>query len=616
MHSRQTALFGSKTTQLVALASTLLLLCQPPGFAASAVETKSAEKAIPLNIVGRKVADFMLKNQAGEDVALSDFRDRKAVVLFFMGLGCPIANLYAPELMELQKKYESFGVQVIGIQSNAGVTAEDVAKHVEEFKITFPVLHDADQRIAQRLGATRMAEVFLLDGSRAVRYHGRIDDRFGYTYKRDTPRRPDLLRALKSVLDGKQVAVAETAPIGCLFTKPKIEVNKSNVTYAKHISRIVAERCHECHRPKLVAPFPLLTFDDVVKNSSMIKEVVVERRMPPWHADPRYGHFSNNRRMTGKEVDQLVAWINAGMPFGDEADLPPDPDYTDGWVIGEPDVILELPEEVTIPATGVVEYQHFSIPTNFEEDVWVTAAECQPGNRAVVHHIIAFYREPNGSREEIFNNWICSTAPGDPPLILPKGVGRRIPAGSQLVVQVHYTPTGKVEKDRSRVGLILHKGPNPPKRNARTALIINDHFTIPAGAADHRVDASFTFPANATLLTMMPHMHLRGKDFLVRATFPDGRKQTLLSVPAYDFNWQNSYRFTDPLEIPKGTRIDCIAHFDNSADNPANPDPTATVRWGDQTWEEMMLGYMNVVWEAGDGSFERKQKRRKRRRSE
>ena len=594
MHRPQPSLPGPMKTRMLTLAGTLVLFCHLPGFAADTT------KAQPSDIVGRNVANFILKDQTGQEVALSDFSERKAVVLFFMGLSCPIANLYTPELMELQKKYDSDGVQVIGIQSNAGVTAEDVAEHAKEFKITFPVLHDTDQQVAQRLGATRMAEVFLLDKSRAVCYHGRIDDRFGYTYKRDTPHRPDLLRALKTVLDGEPVDVPETAPIGCLLTRPKIEADESNVTYANEISRIVAQRCHECHRPKMVGPFSLLTYDDVMENSSMIKEVVVERRMPPWHADPRYGHFSNNRRMTNREVDQLVSWIDTGMPFGNKADLPPDPNYTDGWVIGKPDIILELPEEVTIPATGTVKYQYFTIPTDFKEDVWVTAAECQPGNRAVVHHIIAFYRDPNKNKEDMFNNWICSTAPGDPPLILPSGVGRRIPAGAKIVVQMHYTPTGKEEKDRSRIGFILHKGPDPPTRNARTALIMNNKFTIPPGADNHRVDASFTFPRNALLLTMMPHMHLRGKDFLVQATFPDGRHETLLSVPAYDFNWQNSYRFADALNIPKGTRIDCTAHFDNSADNPANPDPTATVRWGDQTWEEMMLGYMNVVWDDGE----------------
>jgi hypothetical protein len=346
----------------------------------------------------------------------------------------------------------------------------------------------------------------------------------------------------------------------------------------------------------MVGPFSLLTYDDAVNNAAMMKEVVVERRMPPWHADPRFGHFSNNRRMTSEEVDQLVTWINAGTPLGDESDLPEDPNYSNDWVIGKPDVVLELPEEVTIPATGTVAYQYFTIPTNFEKDVWVTAAECRPGNYAVVHHIIAFYRIPGEREERFVQNWICSTAPGDPPLVLPEGIGRKIPAGAELVIQMHYTPTGKVEKDRSRIGLILHKGEEPPKHNARTALIINHDFEIPAGAANHRVDASLVMPANALLITMMPHMHLRGKDFLVRATYPDGRSETLLSVPAYDFNWQNSYRFAEPLKIAKGTRIDCVAHFDNSADNPANPDPTETVHWGDQTWDEMMIGYMNVVW--------------------
>lgn len=540
-------------------------------------------------------ANFTLPDLEGKVISLESFRDKEAVVLFFMGTTCPLANLYLGELERIGKKYQD-KVMILGINSNAGITKEVMAKHVKEYTVPFPVLHDEKAKVADQLGATRTAEVFLLDRKRMVRYHGRVDDRFGYTYKREEPRRRDLQVAIDELLAGKKISVAKTEPAGCLITRERDEARLAPVTYCKEIARIVQERCHECHRPGMVGPFSLLSYQDVKRRADMIKEVVTERRMPPWHADPRYGHFSNNRRMPQKEIDQLVAWIEAGTPFGEESDLPPKPEYAEGWAMGKPDVVFKLPKEVTVKADGVVPYLYFNVPTNFKEDVWIEAAEARPGNRAVVHHIIVsgFTKGGFGRKGEKFG--VCGTAPGDPPLILPDGVAKRIPKGAILRFQMHYTPTGKEESDQSMVGLRFYKGVLPPPQGiAHSRGIMNTRFKIPAGADNHKVTASYTFKENVSLLTLMPHMHLRGKDFLYQATYPDGRKEILLSVPGYDFNWQNTYRFTEPHRLPKGTRIDCVAHFDNSADNPANPDPKKTVRWGDQTWEEMMIGWLSYV---------------------
>jgi peroxiredoxin len=575
------------------IVGTLVLAVAPSvrGDTLKSGDTK-AKKSDTVSLVGREIPDFILPDQSGKKVALSDHKSRRAVVLFFMGTGCPIANLYLAELAKLQKSEAANGLQVIGIQSNAGLTRDEIAAHAKEYKVAFPVLLDSEQRVADLLGANRTAEVFVLDEQRVVRYHGRVDDRFGYTYKRDEPRRRDLTEAVKEVLSRKKVSVARTDPLGCLITRVDRPRGPSNVTYAKEISRIVQQRCHECHRPGMIGPFSLLTYEDAVENSAMMKEVVTLRRMPPWHADPRYGHFSNNRRMPQSEVDTLIAWIDAGTPFGDKKDLPPPKEYAEGWVIDKPDIVFELEEEITIQADGVVPYRYYIVPTNFKEDVWIQAAEARPGNRAVVHHIIVFYRLPDQKDRVRNRGSICGTAPGDPPLILPPGVGKKIPAGAELMFQMHYTPTGKVEKDRSMVGLVLYKGDKPPKHVAKSKGIMNYRFKLPAGASNHEVRSSFTFQEDVRLLTLMPHMHLRGKDFIYRAKFPDGRDEILLSVPAYDFNWQNTYRFAEPLRLPRGTKIDCVAHFDNSAGNPANPDPKKNVRWGDQTWEEMMIGWV------------------------
>ncbi|HEV3083867.1 MAG TPA: hypothetical protein VGY66_29060 [Gemmataceae bacterium] len=415
------------------------------------------------------------------------------------------------------------------------------------------------------------------------------------------------------VRPGGIVALLSVAGIACLVllrgagaAAEKAEKTpakaKEPITYARQVSRIIQDKCQSCHHPGTAAPFSLLTYKNAVHWAETIREVVSEKRMPPWHADPRFGAFSNDRRLSQEDKDTLLSWLDNGTPMGDEKDLPPARTFEDGWVIGKPDVIFELPAEQSVPATGVVAYQYFVTPTNFKEDVWIQAAEARPGNRGVVHHIIVSYREPKskertGGRGGLGDGFIVGTAPGDMPVILPPGTARKIPAGAELVWQMHYTPNGKAAKDKSQVGFIFYKGKEPPRFNAQTRGIMNNGFVIPPGEANKRVESDWVVPRDMLLLSFMPHMHLRGKDFEYRADFPDGRKQVLLSVPHFDFGWQTSYRLAAPVRLPKGTRIHCTAHFDNSAANPANPDPKKRVVWGDQTWEEMMIGWVDFVWQ-------------------
>ena len=275
------------------------------------------------------------------------------------------------------------------------------------------------------------------------------------------------------------------------------------------------------------------------------------------------------------------------------------PEFAEGWRIGKPDVVFQMPKEFTVPADSEVKYKYFTTKTNFTEDVWIQAAECRPGNREAVHHIIVFYRDPEKPKQK---EWIAATAPGAEPLIFPEGFGRKIPAGAELVWQMHYTTTGKEEVDRSEIGLVFCK--EPPKHNVTTFGITNHRFRIPAGAENHEVVSFVPLAQDAVILSLFPHMHLRGKDFLYEAVYPDGRTERLLSVPQYDFSWQNTYRFKTPLRLPKGTVIRCTAHYDNSVENPANPDPTQEVRWGDQTWEEMMIGYIDFYFADDEGERE------------
>jgi hypothetical protein len=365
-------------------------------------------------------------------------------------------------------------------------------------------------------------------------------------------------------------------------------------TYARDIAPIFQRRCQDCHRPGEVAPMSLLSYEEARPWARSIKRHVLSRGMPPWHADPAHGKFANDPRLGEAEIKTIGDWVDAGAPEGDAADHPPAREFVDGWVIGTPDAVFTMPQEYRVPAEGTVPYQYFTIPTGFTEDRWVQAAEVRPGNRAVVHHIIVFVLEPGsrGIRGNVWQNHLCGTAPGEAPDVFPPGTGKRIQAGSQLLFQVHYTPNGTASSDRSQVGLIFAR---EPVRPVYTRTAWNLTFRIPPGAPDHPVTASYTFSRRSTLLGLMPHMHLRGKSFRYELELPGGERETLLWVPRWDFNWQHHYILAAPRDIPAGSTIHCTARYDNSKDNPANPDPTATVRWGDQTWEEMMIGFITFI---------------------
>jgi mono/diheme cytochrome c family protein len=383
----------------------------------------------------------------------------------------------------------------------------------------------------------------------------------------------------------------------CLAALASDGRSSAQITFSKDVAPIFYKHCVGCHRPGEIAPMSLLTYKDARPWARAIKEKVLLRQMPPWHADQRYGEFANDRRLTQKEIDTIAAWVDQGAKEGDPKDLPPAPQLVEGWNIGKPDVIFYMPQEFTVPAEGVVEYKYFTVPTNFTEDKWVQAAEIRPGNRQVVHHIIVFVQK--GFERKLLTGY----APGEQPSIIPRGVAKKIPAGANLVFQMHYTPNGQQTKDRSYIGLIFSK--EPPKRELLTRPIMNSRFVIPPGHPNYRVESSWTFPEDGHIYALMPHMHLRGKSFQYRLTYPDGTSKVILSVPKYDFNWQSYYLFKEPVLAPKGSRVDCIAYFDNSPNNKYNPDPTKEVRWGDQTWEEMMIGWMSYTLEREDVAAQR-----------
>ena len=373
----------------------------------------------------------------------------------------------------------------------------------------------------------------------------------------------------------------------------------TEITYSKQVSRLIQTNCQTCHNPNGVAPFSLMNYRQAKGWGKMIKEVVLDGRMPPWDANDAVGHkFSNNRSLSQEDKNAFASWVDNGTPRGDDAELPAPVEYSTDWRIGTPDMVFEMPEEVTVDPTGVVPYQYFMTPTNFDEDKWIDMAECRPGNPKVVHHIIMFVRDPNQTtvRDERGQGFFDAFAPGTDPMILESGVARRIPKGATLVWQMHYTPTGKEEKDRSSFGIKFAKGPITTE--LATTEAINFSFNIPPKADNHRVEADMTFETAAVIRSLSPHMHYRGKSFTYTLVYPDGREDLLLDVPNYDFNWQTTYELVEPINVPAGTKMHCVAHFDNSDKNPFNPDPDKTVSWGDQTWEEMMIGFFQLSWDS------------------
>ncbi|MCX6591638.1 MAG: thiol-disulfide isomerase [Acidobacteria bacterium] len=383
-------------------------------------------------------------------------------------------------------------------------------------------------------------------------------------------------------------------------------------TFHKDVLPILQRNCQECHRAGEAAPMALTTYDQVRPWAKAIKASVSSKKMPPWFAEEGVGKFHNERKLTPVELATLTAWADGGAPAGNPKEAPAPAKFVTGWSIGQPDLVIEMPQAVEVPAAGTVEYTYMIIPTGFKEDRWIQMAEVRPGDRAVTHHVIAFLR-PAGSKwfagRELgvpfipkkgggegggATELLVGYAPGLPPAVLPEGQAKLVKAGTDIVLQLHYTSNGKATTDRSRLGLIFSKA--EPKQRVMTLQATNARFVIPPQEANHRVDSQMTLYQETELVSLMPHMHLRGKDFEYRAIYPTGETETLLRVPKYDFNWQLYYYVAGNKKLPKGTRIECTAHFDNSANNPANPDPKAEVRWGDQSWEEMMIGWFDVAF--------------------
>jgi len=545
--------------------------------------------------IGEVLADVSFKSLEGDRVVLSKYSNKKAVVLLLWTPNCPISKKYAPRMSELEKEFAAKEVQFL-LFNCSGDPVEEIKSGMKLQSLSFPALIDSDESARKALRAKTTTDVFVLGADRKLLYRGAIDDQYGQGYSHEAPRHNYLRDALNSVLAGEAVKISATTAPGCELP-PEAAPAKSGVTFYGEVLHIMQRNCQECHRPGGAAPFALMNFDQVRRKAQVIKRVTARRTMPPWFADPKVGGpWANDKSLTDAEIKTLAEWADNGTPEGDPKLAPPPREWADGWRIGKPDLIFQIPKPVKIPAQGTMPYQYIKVPTNLTEDTWVQAVELLPTNPEVVHHSQVFLivdgKEQYDKAPEIGGRgqvYFAAQAPGETVLRFPEGSAKLIPKGAIMLFEIHYTPIGVETEEQIRVGVI--KAKEKPKLEVKSFDIRNMRFRIPPGAKDHKESAEFAFKNPTRLYAFQPHMHLRGKSFTFDLVYPDGKTEPILNVPRYDFRWQTSYRLKNPLDIPAGSKLKVTGWFDNSADNPANPDPKAWVSSGGETTDEMLVGF-------------------------
>ncbi len=543
--------------------------------------------------IGGVVENLRFKDRLFLPRELSEFDDAKAIVIVASNTTCPIVQKYWPKLIRLHEEFSPQGVQFLSLNVQHGDSIVDMSAQAVKFDVPFPFVKDIGGQGVARLGLTRTPEVVVLDAEYRLCYRGRIDDQHRLGASTPAVRRESLKDAITAVLDGNDPQPAETSVDGCLITAPPTIEPDSSLTWNDHILPLFNTHCNDCHKPGTEAPFGLQDYDDAADNSEMIAEVISDRRMPPWYGASDYKEFVNHRGLSSDERHMVQSWIKGGLKRG--TILESDFNSTNGergqigWQLGEPDRILQTTETHELPADGYVDYRYSVLPYVFPEETWVEKIEILPDNSEVVHHAnLLGFQMDKGIRSAYF---ITGKVPGAKPMQTQDGVAVRIPKGTVLALQIHFTTTGKKEKCRLAVG--LHFAKRRIDKSLRHVLVKNTSFVIPPGDPFHRVVKSETLEQNVTGFGLFTHMHVRGRDMTFIAHYPDGTSEHLLVVPNYNFDWQIGYEWArDSRRFPKGTRIECIAHFDNSEFNPFNPDPRDTVREGQQTYHEMMYGFL------------------------
>ena len=555
--------------------------------------------------LGEFIPNFAFENLDAETARLSDATGENGLVIALRSVLCPVSRRYGATLARLEKAYGPKGVRFLFLNASSQDSIESMRDEITRFGFEGTYVQDLEAVFATILHATTTTEVFVLDRARTLRYRGAIDDQYGIGYSKASPTANYLDDALEDLLAGRDVHVEGTTAPGCVlglsFDAP---LETDTVTYHNRVSRILQSNCAGCHRDGGVGPFPLESYEQAKGFGSMISYVVENEVMPPWFAAKSVGSWENERRLSQRDRDALLHWIEAGSPAGDPADAPLPRRYLRGWGIGTPDAVFEIPEPVSVPGEGVVDYQYLYVKTDFEEDKWVRKMEIRPTAPQVTHHVLVFIEEPGRKRrrdkmrkpgDPIFqggiSGYFASMVPGQQPTIFPEGAAKLLPKGAWLKFQLHYTPNGEPTTDQTQLGFVF--ADESPSRVIETDAAFDTRFEIPPGAANYAVTGTYAFEKDMVVTSFFPHMHLRAKAFRYELIYPGGGEETILDIPRYDFNWQLHYKLREPKLVPKGTVLRSTGWYDNSADNPANPDPTTPVRFGEQTFEEMMIGYFD-----------------------
>jgi len=556
--------------------------------------TSNAQSAVTLPA---NVENFRLLDHTGRSVELYREVDSSAVVVYIHGVGCPMVRQMIPELTRIQSEFEPQGVKFYMLNANSQDSRGDLVKDVNKYKIPMPILHDESQRITHAMGCRRTAEVLVIDPQSdwQIIYRGPVDDRFDYGAQKEEPKNAWLRDALQAHLAGEPVTEKQVTNKGCLIRF----LNDEAISYTKEVAPILSAKCVSCHCEGGVGPFAMSSYDEVAGWAAMIRETIRADRMPPWHADPEYGTFHNGIGLTTDEERTLLTWLEQGAP-SDLSETDPlralGSPNRETWQLGTPDLIVELPQVEKIPAEGVVDYRYISVPSGLTEDRWIRAIDVQPTDLSVVHHALIFilyppeYRHLQPEAKNGLNGFFASFLPGGNVQPLPKETGSFVPAGSTFVFQMHYTTTGIAATDQTKMGLYFLD--EPPQHVLRIKAAVELDFEIPPHAMDSPAEAIYRFNQDSQLLGLAPHMHYRGSRFRFDAKFPNGEQQTLLSVPFYVFDCQPMYFFEKPISVSQGTELHCVGAFDNSKFNPRNPNPEDRVRFGEQSYEEMFIGYV------------------------
>jgi hypothetical protein len=555
-------------------------------FAALIAAGTAASTALALN-PGETVDNFRLIDHKDGAQELYYRSDMKAVVLLTHMNGCPAVKGAAVTLASLRSKYPD--VEFLMLNANLDNTREAIKADAKDLALDVPIMIDDTQLIAESLGVTANGEAFVIASQKGwkLAYRGAASG---------------VADALDAVIADKPVAKPQTPAVGCAISLPELAKRDAHakISYEKTIVPLLEEKCVACHREGGIGPWAMSSYEMIKGFSPMIREVVRTKRMPPWHVDPHYGMWSNDRGLSVEEARTLVHWIEAGAPRGTGADpLKAQRKEWPQWSLGEPDLIIETPA-FTTPATGVIPYQNFTVKNPLNEDRWIRAIDYLPGQRAVLHHVIATV-----GGERLGSTALHNYVPGADPLQMPDGNGILLKANSTFHFQMHYTTNGQELTDVTKLGLYFMK--EPPKYHFRSMILANPRLKIPANTKFHPEQATNTFKEDSVIYSLHPHAHFRGKSAQFFAQYPDGRQELLINIPNYDFNWQGTYDLAQPKTVPAGTKIVYIQTFDNSAQNKANPDPNREVTWGEQTWEEMVFGVVRyrLVNETGKEDFPR-----------